>query len=221
MKNRYNIIRRSSKSLLISTIAFALGISCATPYCFAASEQAAGTENMIPVPLMRQATNYTCGVSALQAVLAYYGQDVREDVLAKILKADRKNGTRYKEIARYAESHDVHVQIFKDMTIAQLEEAIKHRHPVLCLIQAWADTGSQTDYSSDWSDGHYVVAVGFDSEKFVFMDPSTAGHYAFIPRSQFEHRWHDTDGKEKLNHFGMCFLSEKVPTDAARISPID
>ncbi|RTL44602.1 MAG: hypothetical protein EKK48_04950 [Candidatus Melainabacteria bacterium] len=177
--------------------------------------------NTIPVPLMRQSTDYTCGVAALQSLLAYYGQDVREDTLSKILKADRKYGTRYRNIAGYAEAHGLPVRIQKDMTLQQLESDISAGHPVLCLIQAWAEKGSQTDYASDWNDGHYVVAVGFDHDRLVFMDPSTSGHYAYIPLQEFEKRWHDVDGHEKLNHFGMSFLKDGSKTNSAKMTPLE
>jgi predicted double-glycine peptidase len=181
----------------------------------------AQTANLLRVPLMRQSTDYTCGVAALQAVLAYYGQDVREDILAKTLKANRIVGTRYKNIARYAEAHGVPVAIYKDMTIEQLEKSIREGHPVLCLIQAWADRDKQWDYSKDWNDGHYVVAVGVDSERVIFMDPSTAGHYAYIPLKEFEERWHDVDGKEKLNHFGMSFMKNGSSAFSIEFTPIE
>ncbi|HEY9731004.1 MAG TPA: C39 family peptidase [Drouetiella sp.] len=177
--------------------------------------------NLLKVPLMRQATDYTCGVAALQAVLAYYGQDIRENVLAKILKANHKNGTRYKNIAEYAKAHGVPVVIHRDMTIKQLEQSIRDGHPVLCLIQAWADPRKHFDYADDWNDGHYVVAVGFDNKQVFFMDPSTAGHYTYIPLSDFEKRWHDVDGAEKLNHFGMTFMKSGSDSASADVTPIE
>ncbi len=162
--------------------------------------------NLIRVPLVRQSTDYTCGVAALQALLAYYGQDVREDVLSKALHAKHKTGTRYKNIAHYAQEHGLSVEIRKEMSVEELRQSLKAGHPVLCLIQAWPD--KKTDFASDWDDGHYVVAVGYDDQKFVFMDPSTVGHYAYIPVEEFFQRWHDIDGKEKLNYFGMSFGKE-------------
>jgi predicted double-glycine peptidase len=181
----------------------AIALVVAQLFSSAVNSVSAHTSNLIRVPLMRQSTDYTCGVAALQALLAYYGQDVREDVLSKALLAEQKNGTRYKHIAKYATQHGLSVNIQKGMSLEQLKQSIQSGHPVLCLIQAWPDR--KTNFANDWNDGHYVVAVGFDDQKFVFMDPSTAGHYAYIPIAEFEQRWHDIDGKEKLNHFGMSF----------------
>ncbi|MBS1953205.1 MAG: C39 family peptidase [Cyanobacteria bacterium SZAS-4] len=177
------------------------------------------SSQIIRLPLMRQATDYTCGVAALQAVLAYYGQDVREDVLAKALHANHKIGTRYKNIQSYAEAHGLSVRVVIEMTIEQLRKSIRSGHPVLCLIQAWAD--KKTDYKSDWDDGHYVVAVGFDDSRIIFMDPSTAGHYTYIPLQEFEQRWHDVDGTVRLNHFGMSLWKEGASFDSEKFERLE
>jgi len=58
--------------------------------------------NLIRVPLIRQYTGFTCGVSALQSIFGYYGQDFRGDKLAKALKTTPENGTDYRDIIRVA-----------------------------------------------------------------------------------------------------------------------
>ena len=92
--------------------------------------------HLIALPMMRQATDYTCGVAALQALLAYFGEDVREDVLAKALHSRRLDGTRYKQIATYAQNHGLSVEYRTGMTVADLTRSIEIGRPVLCLIQA-------------------------------------------------------------------------------------
>lgn len=179
----------------------------------------AESSRIIRVPLMRQSTDYTCGVAALQSLLAYYGQDVREDVLSKELHANHKIGTRYKDIQHYAEAHGLSVHVQQGMTLAQLKSSIQSGRPVVCLIQAWAE--KKTDYNTDWNDGHYVVAVGFDDDKLLFMDPSTAGHYAYIPLQEFEQRWHDIDGKVRLNHFGMSIWKEGTSFDPDKFERLE
>jgi len=174
---------------------------------------------LIPVPRLRQATDYTCGVCALQAVLAYYGDDIREDELALALKANPRDGTRYQAIADYGVKQGYSVEIKKDATLAALEATLKKGLPAIVLLQAWAENKSkQDDYAKNWEDGHYVVAVGFDDERIYFMDPSTMGNYAYVKRSDFLKRWHDTDGKERLHNFFMV-LSKKPAAQAAMHDP--
>lgn len=151
--------------------------------------------------MVRQSTDFTCGVAALQSVFAYFGDDCREDQLAKELNAVPKTGTHYQEMVRLAKAKGYLVKVLKDMTLADLKKIIDAGKPVICLIQAWAD--KPLDYSNDWQDGHYVVAIGHDTNNIFFMDPSTLSNYTFIPEKEFVSRWHDTDGKEKLVHFGL------------------
>ncbi len=175
--------------------------------------------NLIKIPMTRQSTDYTCGVAALQSVLMYFGDEYREDVLSKDLKADPEQGTAYKEIVRLAESKGYKVDVFKNMTIENLKKLIDSRKPVICLIQAWPE--HKVDYETDWEDGHYVVAIGYDEKNVYFMDPSTLGNYSFIPRVEFMKRWHDTDSKEKLEHFGMVLDKPESTYDADAILKLE
>jgi predicted double-glycine peptidase len=52
----------------------------------------------VPVPLVRQQRNFTCGAAALMSVLFYYGDEVREGKLQRLLKSDKDNGTSYQQI---------------------------------------------------------------------------------------------------------------------------
>lgn len=157
--------------------------------------------NIIKIPMTRQATNYTCGVAALQSVLMFYGDEFLESDLAKLLKANPQEGTAYAEMKRFSESKGYNVQVYKDMKVSDLKKLLDAGKPVICLIQAWPER--KVNYKTDWDDGHYVVAIGYDDGNVYFMDPSTLGNYTYIPTDEFLVRWHDTDSKVKLNHFGM------------------
>lgn len=167
-----------------------------------ASEKATLPANLLRLPLIRQATNYTCGVAALQSILAYYGEDVREDTLAKELRADKRDGTRHKQIEKFAKKRGYEVEVALGCSSKALKDFLDAGKPTLVLIQAWPSKAA--DFSDDWKDGHYVVAVGYDQERFYFMDPSTVGQYTYIPFVEFEKRWHDVDGRTKLQHFAVA-----------------
>lgn len=160
-----------------------------------------GDVKVIKVPLTRQATDYTCGAAAVQSIIGFYGDNVRESALATQLKTNSKVGTAYRNIEAYAKRHGYACTVYKNCTLAGLEKMVDAGTPVLCLIQAWPER--KVDYSKDWEDGHYVVAVGYDANNVYFMDPCTLGKYTFIPRGEFLRRWHDTDGNDKLTHFAL------------------
>ncbi|MDZ4835133.1 MAG: C39 family peptidase [Candidatus Melainabacteria bacterium] len=175
--------------------------------------------NMIKVPMTRQSTDYTCGVAAVQSVLMYYGDEFMEGVLSKDLKANPKVGTAYKEIVRLVKSKGYKVEVLQNMTIESLKSLIDSGKPVICLIQAWPE--KKVNYATDWEDGHYVVAIGYDRQNVFFMDPSTLGNYTFIPTKEFLTRWHDTDSKVKLEHFGMVVEKAKPAYKAGSILKLE
>lgn len=186
-------------------------------------ESVSMVKNFIRVPIMRQNENYTCGVTALQSILGYYGFDKRIDELSSMLKPDPENGTNYLSIAAYARSQGFDVSIRTEMALNELKGYINQNKPVLLAIQAWADSRSAYSLSQN-EDGHYVVAIGYDDKNFYFMDPSTLGHYTYIPTEEFVSRWHDYDfyGKKVLNRFGMIITkSITIPYDPNEIMRLD
>lgn len=48
-------------------------------------------------------------------------------------------------------------------------------------IQAWSDD-EDPKYDTDFDDGHYVVAIGFDSTYFYFEDPWILGSIGYIAK---------------------------------------
>ncbi len=157
--------------------------------------------NLIWVPLTYQSYDYSCGISALQSILYYYGKEFRQDDLTKALKSDPIKGTNYRRMADFARSLGFHVDVLIHMSLDGLKKFLDSRKPVIVAIQAWPD--SPVQWSESWNEGHYAVVVGYDKTNIYFMDPSTLGHYAFIPIPEFLDRWHDMDDQGKLIHLGM------------------
>jgi predicted double-glycine peptidase len=84
------------------------------------------------------------------------------------------------------------------MTFDDIKSAIDAGHPILALTQAWSYENDQDydidEYSKSWGSGHYVAVIGYDQDNIIFMDPYNMGHYAFVPKSEWDRRWHDYDG---------------------------
>jgi len=167
--------------------------------------------HFIEMPLIRQATAYTCGCAATASVLNYWtNEEWPEMELAKILKADDKDGTRYREIADFGRRRGYKVDITQNTTLAQLFALIDKKTPPIVLLQAWPD--KPVDWKTDWDDGHYAVALGYDDKNVYFMDPSTTGHYTWIPHGEFMDRWHDIDGaSEKVVQFALVLSRSTKP----------
>jgi len=160
-------------------------------------------ENAIKVPLLpiHQKYRYTCGVAALQSILVYYNlyPYKQEDLINKLM-ADTEVGTEPVNIVKYAKKMKLKVKEYHEMTSQQLRGQLNKQHPVICLIQAW---GSPENYISG-SDGHYIVAVGYDEENFYFVDPILEGVFGYLPAEEFERRWYFNDENQKLKQYGIA-----------------
>lgn len=155
-------------------------------------------QHFIRIPLLRQATDYTCGVSALRSLLLYYGEEYEERELARMMGATPHRGTSYRSIIRFANrrfadplKRDFQMQIKTHMTLDDLRQLIDRGKPTIILLQAWGNPG--VNWKTEWNEGHYAVAVGYDEHNIYFMDPSVLGHYTYVPNEEFLDRWHDKD----------------------------
>ncbi|MBP7460466.1 MAG: C39 family peptidase [Candidatus Delongbacteria bacterium] len=160
---------------------------------------------LIKVPQTRQATGYTCGVAALQSLLYYYGDEWRQDRLEKALDADSTNGTNYRNIVTFCQDLGYTTNLYFNLSLDSLKSMINRDIPVMLAIQAWADL--PIDYKNEWESGHYVICIGYDQDRFYFMDPSTIDNYTYIPTSEFIDRWHDIDQEGiRLYSFGLTIF---------------
>jgi len=220
-----NMLRRYTTGIAL------LLTGLAVLWCCGCSGSAAGTvgpysypsindvPNLIRLPLTRQATDHTCGVASLQSILFYYGLEIREDNLAVELHTTI-DGTPYWNMVSFAKSQGFEVSVATNLTLDDLRKNIDLRRPVLVAIQAWMNP--PVDWST-YDEGHYVVVVGYDAANFYFMDPSTLGHYTYIPITEFLARWHDmgADGTH-LDQFGIVMTKvPAVPYDPDRITRMD
>ncbi len=76
------------------------------------------------------------------------------------------------------------------MTISLLENSLDQKRPVIVLIQAWKDDDDPIPYPSNFDNGHYVVAIGYDRDYIYFEDPWIHGSLTYMSRSDLYDRWH-------------------------------
>jgi predicted double-glycine peptidase len=147
----------------------------------------------LPVPVIEQETNYSCGAAALTAVLKYWQvfsgteKDLYED-----LKTHPENGTHPKRIELVAKKFGLEAELKTNLQILDLRKILKEGYIAIVNIQAWSDGKTQsTPWSERWDDGHYVVLTGMDKKFIYFSDPTVGDAYAFMPIDEFLPRWHD------------------------------
>ena len=119
------------------------------------------------------------------------------------LKTSSKAGTDPQPIADFlSRQPGLKAEYVRGARLEQLEQAVDRGEPAIVNIQAWQAVPRAKDlkaWATDWIDGHYVVLIGYDRGNFYFMDPSTQGHYTYVPRGQLSDRWHDVVGDQNVH----------------------
>lgn len=157
---------------------------------------------MLEFPKLRQTFNYDCGATALESVLVYYGQEVREDKIMKLVKTNKNDGTFVENIVKTIRNFRLKMT-HREMTLSDIKKFLRSQIPVILVLQAWTDQ-EKIDWKHDWNDGHYVVAIGYDTEKIYFEDPSSFER-TYLPFDELRKRWHDIDvGGKKYYNYGIA-----------------
>lgn len=166
-------------------------------------------------PELRQVFNYDCGVTCLQQVLIYYGIDKREDELIALLSTEKTNiiehGTKLSKMKEVAKYYGLECDILKNTTIKKICNLIDNQIPSILLLQAWRDFSvDNLDWTKDYSDGHYVVAIGYNDTCLFFEDPSSVTR-TYLTFTELEKRWHDVDddNKTKISNVAVVIKGEK------------
>lgn len=166
----------------------------------------AAAQKFLRMPDVRQIGEDGAGAAVLQAVLAYYGLDARQDVLRHRLTERGGKPNDYRQILRVTKEYGLKATVMNRMTEQQLREQIEKGFPVIVAVQAWVEGGatrSITDWARRKDHGHWLVALGYDDMAFYFEDPAIFGIGA-IRRDVMPFRWHDYDAAgNRLEHVGI------------------
>jgi predicted double-glycine peptidase len=163
----------------------------------------------------RQITDYSCGASALRAVLSYWGKDIDEAQLMGLLRTNSDVGTNPEDIASGARSLGFDAEVIENLALDHLERLTGDGIPVIALAQVWLSEGEPDRPLADiWDNGHYVVVLGVDSDHVYFQDPFIQMSKAFVPRQTFEDHWHqvmggDLERNPKLIHLGIIVRGQR------------
>ncbi len=173
----------------------------------------------------RQSTEYTCGPSALQAVLRYWGKDIAEDEIARLAGTTSEVGTFPEDLARSAQALGFKAEVREGLTLDDVQKFTSAGHPMIALAQVWLSAKGMGTRSveDEWDSGHYIVVLGVDKDYVYFQDPYVLMSKAFMPRKLFEAHWHQAMGGDlakqpKLMHVGV-FVRGRKPAKATAVAP--
>lgn len=167
---------------------------------------------LIPIQTVKQSHNYDCGAAALRAICEYFKvgpEDQNEFIRA--CDTGKEKGTHPADLVRAAQSFGLNAELKNHMTIEKLLHYLDRNIPVICAVQAWGD---KRDYHK-LEDGHYVVAIGYNSENIYFEDPSMIASRGYLPYQEFMRRWHDVEygNKTPQDHLGIAIWANTDDVD--------
>jgi len=174
----------------------------------------------------RQSTEYSCGASALQSVLSYWGKDLDEQDLMTLLHTTPETGTYPDDIVRVALLLGFKAEVKENLTLEDIEQATEQGVPVIVLGQAWRSRqDSAASVVEDWANGHYFIVLAVDKDYVYFEDPYVRMGKGFMPRETFEQHWHQVMGGNlekapKLIHLGILIRGEK-PAQPQRFKDVE
>lgn len=165
----------------------------------------------------RQVTEYSCGASALQSVLAYWGRDVDERELMNLMGTTEEEGTYPEKIVHAARALGFEAEAKENLTLDEVRRFTDAGHPMIALAQVWRSAKSGRTVEDEWDAGHYISVLGVDDDNVYIQDPYVRMCKAFVPRDVFEAHWHQIMGGDakkgvnpKLMHLGI-FIRGKQP----------
>jgi predicted double-glycine peptidase len=179
----------------------------------------------LAVPLVRQATTYSCGPASLLSILYYWGvYDHGESALYPALGTTPEDGTRPDKLVEAAKSFGLSAELREGATLCDLRRAVAAGETVIVNFQAWGEGATaKLPWREDWEDGHYAVLVGMTADRAYFMDPSTGGALAYVPLSELPARWHDydkIDGKVRRWNRLALFIGGKTHLKSLPAEPV-
>lgn len=174
---------------------------------------------ILDFPSLRQATSYSCGSSATQMVMAYYGIDEMEKDIIHEVQTSSKVGTEADMIVKYFRKHKFRVKQGA-MTLEEVKKYIKKKTPVIIALQAWTEKEKE-DWEKVYNCGHYVVAIGYTKDHIIFSDPSSVNK-TYLTNEDFLIRWHDYGrNREKLINFGIVPYGMRKKFDSSHVIRMD
>jgi ABC-type bacteriocin/lantibiotic exporter with double-glycine peptidase domain len=162
---------------------------------------------ILPFPSYKQGFDWSCGTTAMNMILSYYGNDVYEKEImdiAKITKADGAPIEGLKDVAKY---FGLKYKESFNFSTDDLRKHVDNGWPTLIMIQAWHKIDNP-DWDNEWDQGHYTAAIGYDKKRIIFADPLSIKR-VFLSDAALNSRWHGwSDSGKKIGHWGLVFTNK-------------
>jgi hypothetical protein len=144
----------------------------------------------------------------------YYGIKKKEAEILQELTITKKDliehGTKLWKMKELSEYYGLKADVIKNITIEDVKDNIDRGIPSILLIQAWREYPDNQDWRTDYDDGHYAVAIGYNDTCVFFADPAEYSR-TYLTYEELEDRWHDLDddNKTKVSYLAVIITGEK------------
>ena len=144
-----------------------------------------------PYPTVTQKTRDDCGAAIVSSILRKHNIKHQYTRLCKELNVSNATGTEEADIVNFLNAKGFRVWMTYDMTVDSLMNFIDTEIPVVLIIQAWSRSKREDKYESFANYGHYVLAIGHDDNRVIFMDSGLPfGSYGYLTKEELEKRWY-------------------------------
>ncbi|MBL0217212.1 MAG: C39 family peptidase [Myxococcales bacterium] len=151
---------------------------------------------LLDVPVLRQATGYECGNTALASVMQYLGAP-RSPAEIAMLARTTPDGTDHANLVAAARATGATVIEKENGTLDEIAAFVARGLPV--IVGWWPLGPGDEDWQPGWSPaerrardcGHFSVIHGITATGVVLMDPEV-GSYE-LTFEAFDRAWYDTD----------------------------
>jgi predicted double-glycine peptidase len=128
----------------------------------------------------------------------YWGKDIDEAELMKLLGTTPEEGTYPAELVRVAREQGLEAELRDNCTLEDLERATSQGQPVIVLGQVWRSHKSDAaSVADEWDCGHWFIALDVDKDYVYFEDPYVRMGKGFVPRTTFDDAWHNVMGGDR------------------------
>lgn len=137
--------------------------------------------------------------------MSYWGKDVDERELMKVLQTTSEEGSYPENIVRGAQALGFEAEGRDHLSLEEVEQFTAGGAPMIGLVQAWrGEKGTAKSAAEEWDNGHYIVVLGVDKDYVYFQDPYTRMNKAFMPRNTFVDHWHHVMGGDLKKIQSSC-----------------
>jgi hypothetical protein len=166
----------------------------------------------------RQVTEYSCGASALQSVLAYWGKDVDEHELMALMGTTEERGHLPGQDGARGARAGIRGGGTRGADAGRGAGVHRERPSDDRARPGVAEREVEQAGRGRVGRGHYITVLGVDDEYVYFQDPYVRMCKAFVSRRIFEDHWHQVMGGDharnpKLMNLGIFVRGEEpAPT---------